>query len=123
MLDGQVGATTVDVFEHLAKQGAMIERLASDSRVCAPGVAFFAYPGEAADGRNFIADALRRGAAAVVWEAEDFAWDARWRVPNLGLSGLRREAGALAHAFYGRPSESMWVCGVTGTNGKTSCTQ
>jgi len=123
MPGGQVGATTVDVFGHLAKQGAMIERLASDSRVCAPGVAFFAYPGEAADGRNFIADALRRGAAAVVWEAEGFAWDADWRVPNLGVSGLKREAGALAHAFYGRPSESMWVCGVTGTNGKTSCTQ
>ena len=101
----------------------MIERLASDSRNCAPGVAFFAYPGEAADGRRYIPDAIRRGAAAVVWEAQDFAWDSAWRVPNVGVSGLKRQAGELAHEFYGRPSESMWVCGVTGTNGKTSCTQ
>ncbi|MGH8737427.1 MAG: UDP-N-acetylmuramoyl-L-alanyl-D-glutamate--2,6-diaminopimelate ligase [Burkholderiales bacterium] len=123
MLGGQVDAKTIDVFGRLAKQGAMIERLASDSRMCAPGVAFFAYPGEAADGRRYIPDAIRHGAAAVVWEAQDFAWDSAWRVPNVGLSGLKRQAGALAHEFYGRPSASMWVCGVTGTNGKTSCTQ
>src|SRR4029453_16251379 len=32
-------------------------------------------------------------------------------------------AGSLAHEFYGKPSESLWTCGVTGTNGKTSCSQ
>ncbi|MEO8203513.1 MAG: UDP-N-acetylmuramoyl-L-alanyl-D-glutamate--2,6-diaminopimelate ligase [Betaproteobacteria bacterium] len=101
----------------------MIDRIASDSRRVAPGVAFFAYPGEAADGRGHIPDALARGAAAVVWESADFAWDAAWGVPNVGVSGLKRQAGALAHEFYGRPSESLWTCGVTGTNGKTSCTQ
>ncbi|HUJ86861.1 MAG TPA: UDP-N-acetylmuramoyl-L-alanyl-D-glutamate--2,6-diaminopimelate ligase, partial [Burkholderiales bacterium] len=118
-----MGAKTIDVFGRLAEQGAMIGRLVSDSRKCAPGVAFFAYPGEAADGRRYIADAIRRGASAVVWEAQGFAWDSAWRVPNVGVSGLKRQAGELAHEFYGRPSESMWVCGVTGTNGKTSCTQ
>lgn len=44
-------------------------------------------------------------------------------MPNAGVKGLRAQAGLLAHEFYGRPSESMWVCGVTGTNGKTSCSQ
>jgi len=44
-------------------------------------------------------------------------------VPNAGVQGLKAQAGVLAHEFYGRPSESMWVCGVTGTNGKTSCSQ
>jgi len=101
----------------------MIERLAADSRACAPGVAFVAYPGEAADGRAHIADALRRGCAAVLWEAENFAWRADWRVPNAQVKGLRGQAGSLANAFYGRPSEAMWMCGVTGTNGKTSCSQ
>ena len=52
-----------DLFEQLAAQGAMIDRLTADSRRCAPGAAFFAYPGEAADGRAYIADAVRRGAA------------------------------------------------------------
>ena len=44
-------------------------------------------------------------------------------MPNAGLKGLKSRAGFLAHAFYGRPSDSLWVCGVTGTNGKTSCAQ
>jgi UDP-N-acetylmuramoyl-L-alanyl-D-glutamate--2,6-diaminopimelate ligase len=57
----------MDLFAQLARQGAMIERLAADSRRCAPGVAFFACPGERADGRQFIPEALTRGAAAVVW--------------------------------------------------------
>src|SRR5687767_1319239 len=101
----------------------MIERLASDSRRCAPGVAFLAYPGEAADGRAHIDDAIARSAAAVVWEEKDFAWRSEWRVPNAPVRGLKQQAGTLAHEFYGRPSESLWVCGITGTNGKTSCSQ
>lgn len=101
----------------------MIGRLCSDSRRCAPGVAFLAYPGEAADGRAYIAEALARGACAVLWEEEGFSWCPEWRVPNAAVRGLRQEAGRLAHEFYGRPSAAMWVCGVTGTNGKTSCTQ
>jgi UDP-N-acetylmuramoyl-L-alanyl-D-glutamate--2,6-diaminopimelate ligase len=36
---------------------------------------------------------------------------------------LKRLAGRLAAEVYGRPSERLWVCGVTGTNGKTSCSQ
>lgn len=113
----------MDPLAQLARQGAMIRRLAADSRRCAPGVAFFAYPGERADGRRFIPEAIARGAAAVLWEAEDFAWNPAWRVPNLGVPELRRAAGALAHDFYGQPSAALWTCGVTGTNGKTTCTQ
>ena len=101
----------------------MIERIVADSRRVAPGAAFFAYPGEAADGRHHIPDALARGASAIVWEAEGFHWDPAWRVPNVGVEGLKQAAGQLAHAYFGRASESLWTCGVTGTNGKTSCTQ
>lgn len=112
-----------ELFARLASQGAMIERLSSDSRRCAPGVAFFAYPGEQADGRRYIGDAVRRGASAVVWDDRGFEWPADLRLPNAPLSGLKERAGSLAHEFYGRPSESLWVCGVTGTNGKTSTVQ
>jgi UDP-N-acetylmuramoyl-L-alanyl-D-glutamate--2,6-diaminopimelate ligase len=101
----------------------MIGRLCSDSRRCAPGAAFLAYPGESADGRAHIGDAIARGAAAVLWEEQGFRWRADWQLPNLALKNLKQQAGALAHEFYGRPSESLWVCGVTGTNGKTSCSQ
>jgi UDP-N-acetylmuramoyl-L-alanyl-D-glutamate--2,6-diaminopimelate ligase len=110
----------MEPFERLAAQGAMIERLSSDSRRCAPGVAFFAYPGEKADGRSHIADALARGASAVVWEKSgEFFWRDAWRVPNIAVDGLKQRAGELAAAFYGRPSDALWICGVTGTNGKT----
>ncbi len=101
----------------------MIERLSSDSRRCAPGVAFFAYPGAAADGRDHIPEAIARGAAGVLWEAEGFAWRPEWRAPHAPVRGLKEQAGLLAHEFYGRPSEALWTCGVTGTNGKTSCSQ
>ena len=111
----------MDVFGALAEQGAMIERIVSDSRRVAPGVAFFAYPGEAADGRRHIADAVAKGASAVIWEAEDFTWEPAWQVPNVGVKCLKQEAGLLANEYYGRPSEALWMCGVTGTNGKTSC--
>ena len=113
----------MEPMRQLAAQGAMIEALSSDSRRCAPGVAFLAYPGEKADGRAHIADAIRRGAAAVLWEASGFAWRHEWSVPNVAVRGLKQRAGSLAHDFYGRPSEALWVCGVTGTNGKTSCSQ
>jgi len=111
----------MELFEKLAAQGAMIERLTSDSRRCAPGSAFFAYPGEKADGRTYIGEALQRGASAVVWEAEGFTWHPAWRLPNVAVRDLKQRAGELAAAFYGEPSHELWICGVTGTNGKTSC--
>jgi UDP-N-acetylmuramoyl-L-alanyl-D-glutamate--2,6-diaminopimelate ligase len=111
----------VEPMRQLAAQGAMIVALSSDSRRCAPGVAFLAYPGEKGDGRDHIAEAIRRGASAVLWEEAGFAWRHEWRVPNVAVRALKQHAGSLAHEFYGRPSEELWVCGVTGTNGKTSC--
>jgi len=109
--------------QRLAAQGAVIERLTSDSRRCAPGAAFFAYPGEKADGRAYIADATRRGASGVVWEAGGFAWRDEWRVPNVAVDGLKQRASELAGEFHGHPSRALWMCGVTGTNGKTSSSQ
>jgi UDP-N-acetylmuramoyl-L-alanyl-D-glutamate--2,6-diaminopimelate ligase len=113
----------VEVFTQLARMGVTLEGLSSDSRRCAPGVAFLAYPGEVGDGRRHIAEAIQRGASAVLWEQDRFQWRQEWRLPNVPVQGLKQQAGALAHEFYGRPSESLWVCGVTGTNGKTSCSQ
>ena len=95
--------------------------LAADSRSLAAGEVFLAYPGSRRDGREFIPAALQRGAAAVLWERGGFEWNPGWRVPNLGVENLRGLAGRLAHEIYGRPSERLWMIGVTGTNGKTSC--
>jgi UDP-N-acetylmuramoyl-L-alanyl-D-glutamate--2,6-diaminopimelate ligase len=96
-------------------------RLVSDSRRVGRGDVFFAYPGEgAADGRNYIASALEKGAAAVVHEARDFAWGESADVPHLAVENLKKNAGAIAHACYGQPDAGMFTVGVTGTNGKTS---
>ncbi len=68
--------------------------------------------------------AVAAGAGAVLWERDDaFAWDDAVRVPNLGVARLRDVAGQLAAEVYGHPSRKLLTIGVTGTNGKTSCSQ
>jgi UDP-N-acetylmuramoyl-L-alanyl-D-glutamate--2,6-diaminopimelate ligase len=111
------------ILSELQRQGVTPRGLAADSRAIARGEVFLAYPGERTDGRRFVADAVARGAAAVVWERDGFAWPADVAVPNVPASALKALAGPLAAEVYGRPSERLWVAGVTGTNGKTSCSQ
>ena len=98
-----------------------LTRLATDSRLVGPGDVFVAMPGTYVDGRRFIPQALAAGAVAVLWEAADFQWDPAWRVPNLAVLDLRAHLGFIAARAHGDPSRRMWVAGVTGTNGKTSC--
>ena len=94
--------------------------LTSDSRMVRQGDTFVAYPGEKADGRQFIAQAIAQGANAVIWEQQHFTWDDAWQIPNLAVSDLRHKAGWLADVVYDAPSEKLHMIGVTGTNGKTS---
>ena len=101
--------------------GVRPQGVRADSRKVRTGDLFVAFPGERSDGRRFIADALRAGAVAVVWERAGFEWDRRWDVPNVAMDDVRGKLGRIADHVYGRPSQHMWVAGVTGTNGKTSC--
>jgi len=96
-------------------------RLVSDSRRVKPGDVFFAYPGEAADGRRYIEAAIEAGAAAVVHEADGFSWDAAFTLPHLAVGDLKKNAGPIAHAVLDYPDRAMFTVAVTGTNGKTSC--
>ncbi len=96
--------------------------LVADSRRVARGDAFFAYPGERADGRGHVAQAIERGAAALVVEA-DGACAGHAPVAQRRVVGLRRLAGPIADAFHDAPSARLDVVAVTGTNGKTSCSQ
>lgn len=112
------------VLGQLAALGVLPKRVADDSRQVRPGDLFVACPGDQADGRKFIADAIARGACAVLWEADgDFAWNADFRVTNLPVRDLRKLSGPLAHAIFGQPSERLSLIAVTGTNGKTSVSQ
>ena len=91
--------------------------LCTDSRLVTPGDIFLALPGFSADGRQYIGEALDRGAALVLAEAcEGLA--AHDRV--LAVSDLSKELPSLARDFYQDPSSTMNLLAVTGTNGKTS---
>ena len=100
-----------------------IKRLTNDSRAVRPGDTFVAYPGESRDGRDYVPQAIANGAAAVLWESAGFRWSREWRAPNLGVRDLRRHSGEIASRVYGEPSSRLRVIGVTGTNGKTTCSQ
>jgi UDP-N-acetylmuramoyl-L-alanyl-D-glutamate--2,6-diaminopimelate ligase len=114
-------STLNDVTVAVKKLG--VRRLQVDSRAVKAGDTFVAYPGESRDGRDYIAQAIANGAASVLWDSGGYAWNPRWRVPNLGVPQLRRQAGVIASEVYGKPSAKLWAVGVTGTNGKTSCSQ
>jgi UDP-N-acetylmuramoyl-L-alanyl-D-glutamate--2,6-diaminopimelate ligase len=94
--------------------------LASDSRRIKLGDVFFAYPGDAGDGRSFIEGAIEQGAALILLDPAGFTWNDKWAVPFLTVEQLKQNAGAIAHAFYAQPDAGMFTVGVTGTNGKTS---
>jgi UDP-N-acetylmuramoyl-L-alanyl-D-glutamate--2,6-diaminopimelate ligase len=98
------------------------KNIATDSRKVHPGDLFLAYPGDASDGRDYIADAIKNGASAIIWDSEQFEWNADWRIENQPIKHLRLQAGSIASQFYKNPSEKLWMIGVTGTNGKTSIT-
>ena len=113
----------VDVPALLARLGARPRRITGDSRQVSAGTAFAAFPGTKADGREFIADALARGADAVLWEPHAFKWNPEWQRAQLAVDGLKLKLGLIADFIYGSPSQALWVVGVTGTNGKTSCSR
>jgi UDP-N-acetylmuramoyl-L-alanyl-D-glutamate--2,6-diaminopimelate ligase len=109
--------------QRLSQLGVPLLDLTTDSRQVKRGSVFLAYPGSARDGRDFIADAVARGATAVIWERQGFRWNERWDVPHLAIDDLRSRASEIAGLVYGDPSEQLWMVGVTGTNGKTSVSQ
>ena len=126
MIDAPSSAvlTPASVIDRLAALGVEPSGVADDSRQVQRGELFLAYPGALADGRNYIADAIARGACAVLWEeGGGFAWNPAWTVANLPAQGLRPLCGPLAHALFGRPSERLSLIAVTGTNGKTTISQ
>lgn len=97
--------------------------LQSDSRRIMPGHVFVALAGAAADGRDYIADAINRGASAVVMDADGKlpAVVYQGTVPLITVEGLSAKLSAIAARAYGDPSAELNVIGVTGTNGKTTC--
>lgn len=87
----------------------------ADSRTCRPGDVFVALGGTNTDGHEFIAEAITRGARAIVTERE-LAVD----VPQCVVADAREAYGQICQALAGQPSQALKVIGITGTNGKTT---
>jgi UDP-N-acetylmuramoyl-L-alanyl-D-glutamate--2,6-diaminopimelate ligase len=92
-----------------------ISDLAYDSRTVEPGTLYFCVVGQRADGHEFAARALERGATALVVERE-----LELDVPQVLVADARAAMAPIAARFHGDPTAELRVAGVTGTNGKTT---
>src|SRR5512146_1203920 len=99
----------------LSVLGVEVTDLAYDTRAVTPGALFFCIPGKTADGHDLAAEAVERGAVALVVERR-----LELDVPQLVVPSVRAAMGPAAAGFFGRPSETLEVAAVTGTNGKTT---
>lgn len=88
----------------------------SDSRQVSPGNVFVALTGGHTDGHQYIPEAIRQGAAAVVGSRSGMHLE----VPYIRVSDTRLALAHLSAAFWGYPARRMTVIGVTGTDGKTT---
>ena len=93
-----------------------IRALTLDSRTAGEGSLFLALHGTRADGADYAAEALARGAVCVVTERE------QTDAPCVLVPNAHEAAARLAARWYGEPARRMSVIGVTGTNGKTTTT-
>jgi len=99
----------------LGRAPAEVRDLTFDLRSVEPGALFFCVPGSRADGHDFAADAVARGAVALVVQHPVHAG-----VPQLVVPSSRAAMAIVADEFFRRPTDELEVVGVTGTNGKTT---
>lgn len=113
-----------DIFSVPAQADLEISGLQLDSRKIQPNDVFIAFKGAHYDGYQYISNAIAKGATAVLIEGDENAQlifqDA---VPIVPIQHLQKKLGLIAARFYAHPARKMRLIGVTGTSGKTSCTQ
>jgi UDP-N-acetylmuramoyl-L-alanyl-D-glutamate--2,6-diaminopimelate ligase len=105
-------ATVADAYAATAVSG-----ISHRSDLTRQGDVFFCVPGFRRDGHDFAADAVSRGAVAVVCERA-----LEVPVPTLLVPDSRAALARVAARFHGHPSRDLAVVGITGTNGKTTTT-
>ncbi len=110
--------TSQTILDQLVKElGSLLYTcdLYFDSRHVSTNSIFCAYPGVSVDGRDFIPEAIKKGAKFILWEK---GIDFNYPIPNKGIHNLKHYVGLLASIKHNNHLEK--VIGVTGTNGKTS---
>ncbi len=103
-------------------RGVAVTGIESASQAVRPGALFVALPGEHTDGHRYVPQAVAAGARAVVVDAT-YPHASVSSVTVIRVADTRRALSALSAAFFGDPSLSLDVVGVTGTNGKTTTTR
>lgn len=120
------GRNLRELADTLRREGLLISQVTpdlavtgvtADSRTITPGMVYVAVRGSQADGHQFVQDAVRRGAVAVVAERTTGAG-----VAELVVDDGRRAALTLGREWYRDPARRLTLVGVTGTNGKTTTT-
>jgi len=117
-LDSLFNNISIQVLQPREIPAEEIEGIVFDSRQVKPGFLFVALQGFSMDGHRYIADAVERGAAAVVGTQPL----ADIGVPYIQVEDSRKALATLAAAWHGYPARSLTMIGVTGTDGKTTTT-
>jgi len=115
---GQILSET-DYLSLSGERDRSITGITHDSRSVKPGNAFVAVDGARADGHDFIGKALENGARAVFGEKSRSQLSVK---PDtyVRVADSREFLSRISHIFYGKPTEDLYVVGITGTNGKTT---
>lgn len=111
--------TTIKDFKLHGSSDIDICGVTCDSRAVKPGMLFFALRGTNTDGHRYIPAAVEAGAAAILLEDDS---SAPTELPWLQVADGRSAMGLISAAFYGDPTASFPLIGITGTNGKTTTT-
>lgn len=100
----------------------VVHDLCNNSQRLTPGDLFFAYPGDQHDGRQYLLEALKKNPAALVCESQGFEHfkPHQTHTPIILVQDLKEKISHIAGRFYGDPSKTIKVTGITGTNGKTT---
>jgi UDP-N-acetylmuramoyl-L-alanyl-D-glutamate--2,6-diaminopimelate ligase len=96
-----------------------VSKVCFDSRELAPDCVFVAVRGGKVDGHQFLADAIAKGAQALVVENE-LAVPAGFVGAVVKVANSREALNRLASVFFGEPAKRLFCVGITGTNGKTT---
>jgi UDP-N-acetylmuramoyl-L-alanyl-D-glutamate--2,6-diaminopimelate ligase len=115
-----------DLLPNLALEKAAtitVGNLCLDTRQLKTGDAFIALVGNKVDGRDFIAKAIELGASVILVEADKNWQGIDWlgSVPVIAVEQLASQVSAIAARFFDEPSKKVQLLGITGTNGKTTC--
>ena len=97
-----------------------VKGITSDSRKVQHGFIFVAIKGRDVDGHDFVREALKRGAKAIITQVYSSQLAAHKEIVYIKVSDTRQALAELVAQFYGQPSINLKVTGITGTNGKTT---